>query len=111
MPIYGTAAVGAGHRLGMRHRVGRPARELDTYLRERDGGLGSGPAQPDAHGAGVIQITPQTKILVAIEAVDDRNGIASWARLCEEKLQTDPFSGCMFLFRGRRGTSIGYSGL
>lgn len=46
------------------------------------------------------------KILVAIEAVDGRKGIDSLARLCEEKLQTDPFSGCMFLFRSRRGTSI-----
>ena len=54
----------------------------------------------------MIQITPQMKILVAIEAVDGRNGIDSLARLCEEKLQVDPFSGCMFLFRSRRGTSI-----
>jgi transposase len=57
-------------------------------------------------GAGVIQITPQMKILVAIEAVDGRKGIDSLARLCKEKLQTDPFSGYMFLFRSRRGTSI-----
>ena len=85
--------VGAGKRLGMRHRVGRPARQQDTHSLERDVGLGSGPAQPDAHGAGVIQITPQMKILVAIEAVADRKGIASLARLCEEKLQTDPFFG------------------
>ena len=46
------------------------------------------------------------KILVAIEAVDGRKGIDSLARLCEEKLRADPFSGCMFLFRSRRGTSI-----
>ena len=54
----------------------------------------------------MIQITPQMKILVAIEAVDGRKGIDSLARLCEEKLQTDPFSGCVFVFRSRRGTSI-----
>jgi transposase len=57
-------------------------------------------------GAGVIQITPQMRILVAIEAVDGRKGIDSLARLCQEKLQADPFSGCLFLFRSRRGTSI-----
>jgi transposase len=57
-------------------------------------------------GVGVIQITPQMRILVAIEAVDGRKGIDSLARLCQEKLQTDPFSGCLFLFRSRRGTSI-----
>ena len=54
----------------------------------------------------MIQITPQMKILVAIEAVDGRKGIDSLARLCEEKLQTGPFSGCLFVFRSRRGTSI-----
>ena len=54
----------------------------------------------------MIQITPHMKILVAIEAVDGRKGIDSLARLCEEKLETDPFSGCMFVFRSRRGTSI-----
>ena len=35
-----------------------------------------------------------------------RKGIDSLARLCQEKLQTDPFSGCLFVFRSRRGTSI-----
>ena len=57
-------------------------------------------------GIGVIQITPQMRILVAIEAVDGRKGIDSLARLCQENLQADPFSGCLFLFRSRRGTSI-----
>jgi len=46
------------------------------------------------------------RILVAIEAVDGRKGIDSLARLCQEKLAADPFSGCLFLFRSRRGTSI-----
>jgi len=54
----------------------------------------------------VIQITPQMRILVALEAVDGRKGIDSLARLCQDKLQADPFSGCVFLFRSRRGTSI-----
>ena len=54
----------------------------------------------------MIQIVPQMKILVAIEAVDGRKGIDSLARLCQEKLSEDPFSGCLFVFRSRRGTSI-----
>jgi transposase len=54
----------------------------------------------------VIQITPQMRILVAIDAVDGRKGIDSLKRLCEEKLQADPFSGSLFVFRSRRGTSI-----
>lgn len=36
-----------------------------------------------------------------------RKGIDSLARLCQEKLQSDPFCGCLFVFRSRRGTSIG----
>ena len=28
------------------------------------------------------------------------------ARLCQEKLAEDPFSGCVFVFRSRSGTSI-----
>jgi transposase len=54
----------------------------------------------------MIQITPQMRILVAIEPVDGRKGIDSLARLCRDKLQADPFSGCLFVFRSRRGTSI-----
>jgi hypothetical protein len=46
---------------------------------------------PDQSGRGMIQITPQMRILVAIEAVDGRKGIDSLARLCQEKLQADPF--------------------
>jgi hypothetical protein len=44
---------------------------------------------------GVIQITAQMRILVAIEALDGRKGIDSLARLCQEKLQSDPFSGLL----------------
>ena len=54
----------------------------------------------------MIQITPQMRILVAIEAVDGRKGIDSLAQLCQEKLQADPFSGCLFVFRSRRATTI-----
>jgi transposase len=54
----------------------------------------------------MIQITPQMKILVAVEAVDLRKGIDSLAQLCRERLNADPFSGCLFIFRGRRGTAI-----
>jgi transposase len=54
----------------------------------------------------MIQITAQMRVLVAIEAVDGRKGIDSLARLCQEQLAEDPFSGCVFVFRSRRGTSI-----
>jgi transposase len=56
----------------------------------------------------MIQITPQMRVLVAIEPVDRRKGIESLARLCQEKLAEDPFSfsGCVFIFRSRRGTTV-----
>jgi transposase len=57
-------------------------------------------------GVGVIQVAPQMRILVAIEAVDLRKGIDGLAQLCREKLGADPFSGCLFIFRSRRATAI-----
>jgi transposase len=54
----------------------------------------------------LIQIAPQFRILVAIEAVDGRKGIDALAQLCREKLDADPFSGCVFIFRTRRQTTI-----
>jgi transposase len=54
----------------------------------------------------MLQITPQMRILVAVEPVDGRKGIDSLARLCREKLAEDPFSGCLFLFRNRSGTTL-----
>jgi len=54
----------------------------------------------------MIQITPQMRVLVAIEPVDGRKGIDSLAQLCREKLAEDPFSGCVFVFRSRGGTAI-----
>ena len=54
----------------------------------------------------MIQIAPQGRILVAIEAIDCRKGIDRIAQLCREKLNADPFSGHLFIFRSRRGTSI-----
>ena len=54
----------------------------------------------------MIQITPQMRILVAIEAVDGRKGIDSLVQLCRETLAADPFSGCVFVFRSRSATSI-----
>ena len=54
----------------------------------------------------MIQITPQMRIFVAVEAVDFRKGIDGLVAVCKGALQTDPFSGGLFVFRNRRGTSI-----
>jgi transposase len=54
----------------------------------------------------MIQITPQMRILVAVEAVDFRRGIDGMARLCRQVMRSDPFSGYVFVFVNRRKTSI-----
>jgi transposase len=54
----------------------------------------------------MLQITPQMRILVALEAVDGRKGVDGLAQLCREKLASDPFSGCVFIFRSRSAQSI-----
>ncbi len=54
----------------------------------------------------MIQITPQTKVLVAVEPVDFRCGIDGLAQLCKARFQADPFGGTLFVFRSKRGTGI-----
>jgi transposase len=54
----------------------------------------------------MIQITPQMRIRVAVEAVDFRCGIDGLAQRCRESLGVDPFTGTMFVFRNRRRTAI-----
>jgi transposase len=54
----------------------------------------------------MIQITPQMRVLVAVEAADFRRGIDGLAQLCRVVLQTDPFAGAVFVFRNRRRTAI-----
>jgi len=54
----------------------------------------------------MMQLTPQMRIMVAVEPVDFRQGIDGLARLCRTALCSDPFSGGAFVFRNRRGTSV-----
>ncbi len=54
----------------------------------------------------MIQVTPQMEIWMAVEAVDFRRGIDGLARVCQEVLRTDPFSGVLFVFRNKRATAI-----
>lgn len=54
----------------------------------------------------MIQVTAQTRILVAIEPVDFRRGIDGLAALCRSVLKENPFSGTVFVFRSRSGTQL-----
>lgn len=54
----------------------------------------------------MIQVTPQMRVLVAVEPADFRRGIDGLARLSREKLGEDPFSGAVVVFCNRRRTAI-----
>ncbi len=54
----------------------------------------------------MIQITPQMRILVAIQPCDFRKGIDGLGGICRNVLEQDPLSGCVFVFRNKRATAI-----
>ena len=54
----------------------------------------------------MIQVTPQMRILVAVEPADFRKGIDGLARICKKELKRDPFCGSVFVFRNRRATAV-----
>ena len=54
----------------------------------------------------MIQITPQMRILLAVEPVDFKKGIDGLAMLCRTVLKADPFAGYLFVFLNRSKTSI-----
>lgn len=54
----------------------------------------------------MIQLTPQMRILLAVNPVDFRNGIDGLGQVCREALRGDPMSGGVFVFRNRSGTAI-----
>jgi transposase len=54
----------------------------------------------------VIQITPQMRVLVAVEPADFRCGIDGLAKRCRSVLRENPFSGAVIVFRNRTQKSI-----
>lgn len=54
----------------------------------------------------MIQLTPQMRILVAVQPVDFRNGIDGLAQLCRGALRADPMNGTVFVFANRRRTAV-----
>jgi transposase len=54
----------------------------------------------------MIQITPQMRVLVAIEPVDFRRGIDGLSQVCRAVLSEDPMDGTVFVFRSRGAKSI-----
>jgi transposase len=54
----------------------------------------------------MIQLTPQMRILVAVDPVDFRKGIDGLAGICRQRIKSDPFSGAVFVFRNKKKTAI-----
>lgn len=54
----------------------------------------------------MIAISSNTRVLMAIDSVDFRKGIDGLCSICKQKLESDPFSGAMFVFCNRQRTSI-----
>jgi transposase len=49
----------------------------------------------------MIQVTPHMRIVVAVDPVDFRKGIDGLAAVCRQKLDSDPFSGTLFVFANK----------
>ena len=65
----------------------------------RCGGAGGRRSAPEA---GMIQITPQMRVLVAVEPADFRAASTAWPRAAGRCCGADPFTGTVFVFRNRR---------
>ena len=54
----------------------------------------------------MLQLTPQSRIVLATEPVDFRTGIDGLAAVCRQGLREQPLSGAIFVFRHRAGTAL-----
>jgi len=54
----------------------------------------------------MIQITPQMRLLLAVEPADFRKGIDGLAQVCRQVLNEDPFSGSVFIFRNKKANAL-----
>lgn len=51
----------------------------------------------------MISLAPGTKVFLACRPIDLRNGFDGLAAKVQQMIGVDPFSGHLFLFRGKRG--------
>jgi transposase len=54
----------------------------------------------------MLQLTPHSRIVLAIEPVDFRQGIDRRAALCRQALAENPRSGALEVCRNRAGTAL-----
>ena len=54
----------------------------------------------------MLQLTPQSRIFLAVQPVDFRKGIDGLAALCRQTLHENPLGGAVYVFRNRTGTTL-----
>ena len=54
----------------------------------------------------MIQLTPQMRLLLAVEPVDFRKGIDGLVQVCRQRLNLDPMAGALFVFSNRRRRAL-----
>jgi transposase len=54
----------------------------------------------------MLQLTPQSRIFLAIEPVDFRAGIDRLVTFCRERLAQNPLEGAVYVFRNRPSTAL-----
>jgi transposase len=54
----------------------------------------------------MIQISPQHQLFVYVHPIDFRRGIDGLVGFCRTTLAQNPFTGTLFVFRNKRGTTV-----
>jgi transposase len=54
----------------------------------------------------MLQLTPQSRIFLALAPVDCRKGIDGLAAVCRQALGDNPLDGAVYVFRNRTGTTL-----
>jgi transposase len=54
----------------------------------------------------MLQLTPQSRIFLALQPVDFRKGIDGLAAVCRQALGENPLGGAVYVFRNRTGTTL-----
>ena len=54
----------------------------------------------------MLQLTPQSRIFLAMHPVDFRKGIDGLAVVCRQVLGENPLEGAIYVFRNRAGTAL-----
>lgn len=54
----------------------------------------------------MIQLTPQMRLLLAVEPVDFRKGINGLVAVCRQRLAADPLAGGWFVFSNQRRQAL-----